>query len=64
MKWCIVAIAAMGVVRFILDAGGVSKDVVKFFSMSVLVLAGWEHRGFKRGTASMAAPFRGFRDVA
>jgi hypothetical protein len=23
-----------------------------------------EHREFKRGTASMAAPFRGFRDVA
>jgi hypothetical protein len=23
-----------------------------------------EHRGFKRSTASIAAPFRGFRDVA
>lgn len=40
MKWFIVAIAAMGVVRFILDAGGISKDTVKFFSMSVIMLAG------------------------
>src|SRR5438105_5092261 len=50
MKWCIVAIAAMGVVRFILDAGGVSKDVVKFFSMSVLVLAGWLYFAFASTT--------------
>ena len=39
MKWCIVAIAAMGVVRFILDAGGMPKDVVKFFSMTVIMMA-------------------------
>jgi len=50
MKWFIVAIAAMGVVRFILDAGGVSKDVVKFFSMSVLVLAGWLYFAFTSTT--------------
>jgi hypothetical protein len=40
MKWFIVAIAAMGVVRFILDAAGVSKDIVKFFSMTVIMTAG------------------------
>ncbi len=40
MKWFIIAIAVMGVVRFILDAGGISKDTVKFFSMSVIMLAG------------------------
>ena len=50
MKWCIVAIAAMGVVRFILDAGGVSRDVVKFFSMSMLVLAGWLYFAFASTT--------------
>jgi len=40
MKWFIVAIAAMGVVRFILDAGGVSKDIVRLFSMTVIMMAG------------------------
>ncbi len=40
MKWFIVAIAAMGVVRFILDASGVSKDIVKFFSMTVIMMTG------------------------
>ena len=41
MKWFILAIAAMGVIRFILDAGGVPKDVVKYFSMTAIIIAGW-----------------------
>jgi hypothetical protein len=40
MKWFIVAIAAMGVVRFTLDAHGLPKDVVKYFSMTVIMMAG------------------------
>jgi hypothetical protein len=40
MKWFIVAIAAMGVIRFILDAGGVPKAVVKYFSMTAIITAG------------------------
>jgi hypothetical protein len=40
MKWFIIAIAVMGVVRFILDAGGISRDIVKFFSMTVIMMAG------------------------
>ena len=40
MKWFIVAIAAMGVLRFALDRSGVPWDVVKFFSMSAIILAG------------------------
>src|SRR5262245_45373881 len=40
IKWFIVAIAAMGFARFVLDRGGVSWDVVKFFSMSAIMLAG------------------------
>jgi hypothetical protein len=40
MKWFIVGIAAMGVIRFILDASGVPKDVVKYFSMTAIIIAG------------------------
>ncbi len=39
MKASIVAIAAMGVVRFVLDAGGVPKDIVKYFSMTAVMIA-------------------------
>ncbi len=38
MKVCIAAIAGMGVIRFALDAGGVPKDVVKYFSMSAVMI--------------------------
>ncbi len=40
MKAFIVAIAAMGIVRFILDVNGVPKDVVKYFSMTALLIIG------------------------
>ena len=40
MKAFIVAIAAMGVVRFILDASGLPKDVVKYFSMTAIMIIG------------------------
>jgi hypothetical protein len=40
IKGFILAIAAIGVIRFALDAGGVPKDVVKYFSMSVVMTAG------------------------
>src|SRR6266699_4878674 len=39
MKASIVAIAAMGMMRFILDAGGVPKDIVKYFSMTAVMIA-------------------------
>ena len=38
MKVFIVAIAVMGVVRFILDASGLPKDVVKYFSMTAIMI--------------------------
>jgi len=40
MKGFIAAIAAMGVLRFILNAAGVSNDIVKYFSMTVIIIAG------------------------
>ena len=40
MKAFIVAIAVMGVVRFILDASGLPKDVVKYFSMTAIMIVG------------------------
>jgi|SRR5438093_8143172 len=40
VKVFIVAIAVMGVVRFILDASGLPKDVVKYFSMSAIIIIG------------------------
>src|SRR5438094_10177627 len=39
-KAFIVAIAVMGIVRFILDANGVPKDVVQYFSMSAIMIIG------------------------
>src|SRR6266404_4462680 len=40
MKIFIAAIAAMGIVRFALDRAGLPIDVVKYFSMSVIMLVG------------------------
>src|SRR5436190_6779613 len=40
MKFFIIAIAAMGVVRFILNMSGVSNDIVKYFSMTVVMMIG------------------------
>src|SRR2546427_3136182 len=40
MKVFIVAIAAMGVVRLILDANDLPKDVVKYFSMTAIMIIG------------------------
>jgi hypothetical protein len=35
----IVAIAGMGMIRFFLDAEGVPKDIVKYFSMTAVMIA-------------------------
>ncbi len=40
MKVFIAAIAAMGVTRFALDAAGLPNNVVKYFSMTVVMIAG------------------------
>ena len=40
MKWFIITIAAMGVVRFILNMNGVPNDIVKYFSMTGIILIG------------------------
>src|SRR5919198_952619 len=40
MRAFIIAIALMGVIRFTLDADGVPKDVVKYFSMSAIMIIG------------------------
>src|SRR5437762_6001736 len=40
MKRFIIAIAAMGVVRFILSVNGVPNEIVKYFSMTVIMLLG------------------------
>ena len=40
MKVFIVTIAVMGVVRFILDASGLPEDVVKYFSMTAIMIIG------------------------
>ena len=40
MKAFIAAIAAMGVVRFVLDQSGISHDIVKYFSMTVVMMIG------------------------
>ena len=40
MKACIIAIAVVGVIRFALDAEGVPKDVVRYFSMSAIMIVG------------------------
>jgi uncharacterized membrane protein len=41
MKGFIAAIALMGVVRFVLDRGGLPIEIVKYFSMSVIIFAGF-----------------------
>ena len=38
MKGCIAAIAATGVVRFVLNVSGVPDDVVKYFSMTAVMI--------------------------
>jgi hypothetical protein len=38
MKASIVAIAVMGVTRFVLDAGGVPREIVKYFSMTAVMI--------------------------
>ena len=40
MKVFIAAIAGMGVVRFILTMSGVPNDVVKYFSMTAIIIVG------------------------
>jgi hypothetical protein len=40
MKWFIFAIAAMGLIRFVLSISGVPDNVVKYFSMIVIIMAG------------------------
>ncbi len=40
MKGFIIAIAAMGVLRFILNMSGFPNDVVKYFGMTVVMIAG------------------------
>ena len=40
MKGFIVAIAAMGVIRFALNIGGVPNDIVKYFSMTAVMILG------------------------
>jgi len=40
MKWFIGAIAAMGVIRFTLNQAGVPDSIVKYFSMTVIMMAG------------------------
>lgn len=39
MRASIVAIAAMGMVRFTLDAEGVAREIVKYFSMTAVMIA-------------------------
>jgi hypothetical protein len=38
MRASIVAIAAMGLIRFVLDADGVSRGIVKYFSMTAIMM--------------------------
>src|SRR6266850_5448754 len=40
MKAFIAAIAVMGIVRFALDRAGMSMDVVKYFSMTAIMIIG------------------------
>ena len=40
MKYFIAAIAAMGMIRFVLTMMGLSDGIVKYFSMSVIMLVG------------------------
>ena len=38
LKASIVAIAAMGLLRFVLDAAGVPREIVKYFSMTAVMI--------------------------
>jgi hypothetical protein len=40
MRWFILAIAVMGLIRFALTISGVPDEIVKYFSMTVIILAG------------------------
>ena len=40
LKWFILAIAVMGVIRFVLSISGVPDQIVRFFSMTVIFMAG------------------------
>jgi hypothetical protein len=40
MKGFIAAIAGMGILRFILNLGGIANDVVKYFSMTAIIVIG------------------------
>src|ERR1700747_3378751 len=40
MKAFIMSIAAMGVIRFVLTLAGLPNNIVKFFSMTVIMMAG------------------------
>ena len=40
MKWFIAAIAAMGVIRFTLNQAGAPDSIVKYFSMTVIMIVG------------------------
>src|SRR5207244_2103713 len=45
MRGFMLAILVMGIVRFILDRFGVPKEVVKYFSMTVIIMIGIVHFG-------------------
>jgi hypothetical protein len=40
MKWFIAAIFVMGVIRFVLTVSGLPDSIVKYFSMTVISIAG------------------------
>jgi hypothetical protein len=40
MKWFILAISAMGIIRFALSVSGVPDGIVKYYSMSAIIMAG------------------------
>jgi hypothetical protein len=40
MKWFVLAIALMGVIRFALTVSAVSDDTVRYFSMTAIIAAG------------------------
>jgi len=50
MKLFIALIAVMGVIRFVLTMAGVSNDVVKYASMTVIIMAGSVYFGVTTST--------------
>src|SRR5262249_49172355 len=50
MKVSIATIAAVGLVRFLLDAGGVPRDIVKYVSMTAVMAACCIHCAVARRT--------------